>query len=248
MGTLLTGANAVVDEILSYQKVNKLKNHFYAATGPADATSGVIWIDSDDDKAYLYDGAAWDEILTVNSVITGTGSLVRANAPTGIGQWVIPTIDLTGGQIAFPAGAVPSADPNTIDEYEEGTWTPIVIFGGASVDVAYHADTAGYYTRVGNAVTTTGRLRLTNKGTSVGAAAIGGLPFTVTNNTAAQAGLALGYLTGISFADFPQGAVTRGSTQVELFETTNGGALSTLRDVNFTNASRVDLGFIYRAG
>ena len=47
------------------QKVNKLKNHFYAAAAPADVTAGVIWIDSDDDKVYRYDGAAWSQFYTV---------------------------------------------------------------------------------------------------------------------------------------------------------------------------------------
>lgn len=62
MGTLATGANAVVDEILSYQKVNLLKNHFYAAAGPADATAGVIWMDSDDGVVYKRYAAAWDVV------------------------------------------------------------------------------------------------------------------------------------------------------------------------------------------
>lgn len=59
MADLLTGADAVVDEIFSYQKVNKLKNHYYGAVGPADATAGVIWVDSDDGKVYRFFGAAW---------------------------------------------------------------------------------------------------------------------------------------------------------------------------------------------
>lgn len=62
MGTLLTAADAVVDEILSYQKVNKLKNHYYGAAGPVDAVAGVIWVDSDDGKVYRFYGAAWIEI------------------------------------------------------------------------------------------------------------------------------------------------------------------------------------------
>jgi len=34
----------------------------------------------------------------------------------------VGTIDLVGGQIAFPSTPVPSADPNTLDDYEEGTY------------------------------------------------------------------------------------------------------------------------------
>ncbi len=39
--------------------------------------------------------------------------------------------------IKFPATQVSSADVNQLDDYEEGTWTPATMFGGAAVDVAY---------------------------------------------------------------------------------------------------------------
>jgi hypothetical protein len=37
-------------------------------------------------------------------------------------------------------------------DYEEGTWTPGITFGGASAGVTY-TSTQGYYTKVGNVVT-----------------------------------------------------------------------------------------------
>lgn len=43
-------------------------------------------------------------------------------------------ISANGGQIKFPATQAPSADPNTLDDYEEGTWTPAFsISGGGSM-------------------------------------------------------------------------------------------------------------------
>ena len=44
--------------------------------------------------------------------------------PTFTGQATIPTINLTGGQITFPATQSASSDANTLDDYEEGNWTP----------------------------------------------------------------------------------------------------------------------------
>ncbi len=54
-----------------------------------------------------------------------------------------------------------------------------ISFGGAAVGVTYDAgETKGKYTKIGDRVLFTLRLLLTNKGSSVGSAKMGGLPFT----------------------------------------------------------------------
>jgi len=59
-------------------------------------------------------------------------------------------IDLFGGQITFPATQNASSNANTLDDYEEGTWTPTVTGqgGGALTLTAYPAQ----YTKIGNIV------------------------------------------------------------------------------------------------
>jgi len=97
--------------------------------------------------------------------------------PTMTGQATIPTINLTGGQITFPATQSASSDANTLDDYEEGTWSPKVTFGGS--DSSGQTGTfAGFYTKTGNQVFATALINLTNKGSATGAMGIGGLPFT----------------------------------------------------------------------
>ena len=56
-------------------------------------------------------------------------------------------LTLTDGQIAFPATQNPSADAHTLDDYEEGTWTPSV--GGN----ATYTQRTGTYTKKGNEIT-----------------------------------------------------------------------------------------------
>jgi len=60
------------------------------------------------------------------------------------------TLSVSQGQIAFPATQNPSADVNTLDDYEEGTWTATV------ADAATGGNTsttgAGTYTKIGNQV------------------------------------------------------------------------------------------------
>ncbi|GEM_PF-4666150 len=59
---------------------------------------------------------------------------------------------------------------------EEGVWTPELRFGGNSVGIAY-SQRSGRYRRIGKFVYWEAQFSLTSKGTSVGQASIGGLPF-----------------------------------------------------------------------
>jgi len=75
------------------------------------------------------------------------------------------------GGIAFPAAAVAVADVNTLDDYEEGTWTPAV--GG---NATYHGQT-GFYTKIGRVVFFEGEMVINVLGTG-SVSTISGLPFT----------------------------------------------------------------------
>jgi len=100
---------------------------------------------------------------------------------TFTGQQTIPTINLTGGQITFPATQVASADANTLDDYEEGTWTPGVAYGGGSTGQVY-ANQTGSYIKIGRLVTVNANFNITNNGSSTGDATISGLPFPIATN------------------------------------------------------------------
>ena len=67
---------------------------------------------------------------------------------------------------------------NAFDDYEEGTWTPTIDFGGGTtgISIAYQQ---GAYTKVGRHVFAHGYIDLTNKGSSSGQIRFGGLPFNV---------------------------------------------------------------------
>ena len=115
-------------------------------------------------------------VLQTNSGTTALTISTAQNA-TFAAQATIPTINLTGGQITFPATQSASANANTLDDYEEGTWTPAVTFGGAAAGVTYGPFNAGKYTKVGRVVNVCGTLDLSSKGSSTGNISITGLPF-----------------------------------------------------------------------
>lgn len=87
-------------------------------------------------------------------------------------------ITLTQGRITFPASQIASSDANTLDDYEEGTFTPGIAFGGNAVGVAYTTQT-GTYTKIGNRFLIDIVITLNDKGSSTGAVTVTGLPDTV---------------------------------------------------------------------
>jgi hypothetical protein len=87
-----------------------------------------------------------------------------------------PNVPSSGIGIRFPASQIPSADANTLDDYEEGTWTPISSTGGwtFSIDDAQ-------YVKIGKQVSVWASI--TNTGSGNGSQiVIGGLPFSVPAN------------------------------------------------------------------
>ena len=66
-----------------------------------------------------------------------------------------------------------TAAANTLDDYEEGTWTPVFISGSG---ISYSVQ-SGKYTKIGNVVNCTASLTVTASSNDNSAVAIGGLPF-----------------------------------------------------------------------
>ena len=80
--------------------------------------------------------------------------------------------------ITFPATQVPSADANTLDDYEEGTWTP-ALRGGSTAGTWTFSTNQGGYTKIGNVVTVWLNIQVSSvSGSPNGSAIISGLPFT----------------------------------------------------------------------
>jgi hypothetical protein len=152
-------------------------------------------------------------------------------------------LSLNQGQIQFPATQVASANANTLDDYEEGTWTMGVSFGGASVGVTYASNT-GTYTKIGRQVTVNGLIDLSNKGSSINDARITGLPFTIGNSNANFSPPTM-LLGNITFANVYSGYGETNSTTILLLEVTALGTTTTLTNADFANNSSIMVSFTY---
>ena len=133
---------------------------------------------------------------TINNVSIGVttaaaGGFTTVKAATTIGVGATAPAS-SGAGITFPATQSASTDVNTLDDYEEGTWTPTQ-GGGLTVIGAYSS--SGSYTKIGNLVTVTGQIDgATSVAVSSGGLLAGGLPFT----TGAAPATATGGLTNVA--------------------------------------------------
>jgi hypothetical protein len=91
-------------------------------------------------------------------------------------------LSLLSGQLKFPATQIPSSDPNTLDDYEEGSFTPTLTIGGSSTGITYVVR-RGDYTKVGRLVTIQLGIKMTSIGSNTGNLAITGLPFGVLSDS-----------------------------------------------------------------
>lgn len=237
-----------------------------------DITLGYVvgsrWLDTTADKEYVClddtDGAAvWTETtqsgsaganvtlsnLTAGNVAVNTSLISDTDSTDDLGSsakyWANAYIDeVYTPAIQFPASQSASADANTLDDYEEGTWTIGISFGSGTTGITYTRNT-GYYTKIGNVVTVVGFLTLSAKGSSTGSADLTGLPFTIVNNLAGYGASALRFHT-ITFTGQFQGEGVTNATKITLSEITEDGTYSILNNTNFANNSAIILNFTYR--
>lgn len=114
-----------------------------------------------------------------------TGDLVNANL---IGAKAANISQISSDGISF--SGVPSTNTRTLDDYEEGTWTPTVTRSGG-VTLAY-TNRVGKYTKIGNRVTVDAHIvfNVTNAGT--GFWRVGNLPFVPSTTSLYRAGASTG--------------------------------------------------------
>lgn len=138
---------------------------------------------------------------------------------------VLGRIDpLAGGTgIIFPATQNPSSDPNTLDDYDEGTWTPTVI-GTSTAGTATYANQAGKYTKIGRLVFVECYLNW-SAGTGTGDLRIGGLPFAVSNVSPTYPCATIGRINNVTLTAgaVPQAYFEPGITQIVLNQSVSGG-------------------------
>jgi hypothetical protein len=148
-------------------------------------------------------------------------------------------VPASGFGIDFSATSHPAGmTSELLSDYEEGTWTPALAFGGASVGLTYNAR-AGTYTKIGRLVHCFARLSLSAKGSSAGSATISGVPFTSASGDASNgATMQPALYAGMTLVTGLSGSISASTTTINLG---NDGATETgsLTSTNFTDTTTI---------
>jgi hypothetical protein len=146
----------------------------------------------------------------------------------------VPTFD----GIKFPSTQVPSGDANTLDDYEEGSWTPSI--GGT----ATYTTQLGSYIKIGKLVALTFDITINSRGTGSQVSITGGVPFAgasgLFNGTIS---FFSGALTNVVFL----GCYLSGSTINLTTLTAAAGSVGDASTTIFQNGARVTGTIIYIA-
>jgi len=141
-----------------------------------DATSGII------SNLANTKNTTWDVDqnwgIAGNLTVSGTGTSSVAG--------LLDLSAATAGQIKFPASQNSSANANTLDDYEEGTWTPTDQSGASLSFTVYNA----VYTKVGRLVEIQAAIYYPSTVSSA-SALIGGLPFNAADGDDNTGGICL---------------------------------------------------------
>ena len=127
-----------------------------------------------------------------------------AAALAGLSTQAFSASNFTTAQgLQFPATQNPSADVNNLDDYEEGTWTPVLTFATpGDLSVTYSTQSA-IYTKIGRQVFVTCNLVTSafTHTTASGALRVTGLPFTSAGGTSNRGALDWAGITKATFTE-----------------------------------------------
>ncbi len=201
------------------------------------------------DAAY---GAGWNGVTDIgaskNSLYDEIELRAPKASPTFTGIVTAPTINLTGGQIAFPAAAVPSGDPNTIDDYEEGTFGGsgangilVSVVGTITCGVTFLCS----YEKIGSFIHTAGQLTVSGLAGQSGDTTIL-LPFTLKagkqhRTTGPIATEGVGYV-----ADYLIGRAVENTAFIQILQVVTNAAYTVLDAANISPTDELTFGINYR--
>jgi hypothetical protein len=190
------------------------KNTLPAITTTGDTNTGIFF-PAADTIAFTEGGGEAMRITSAGAMLLGTTTAGSASA----GDLVV-----NGG--VFLGG---SAAANELDDYEEGTWTPVALFANDT-----SSNQAGTYTKVGNVVTAC--FTITFSATSFGVPqGFSTLPFTSANVTGNNAGVSIGLYTGAAApSNTLTGNLLKNSSQIALNDASGVVTSDTrIRSANF---------------
>jgi hypothetical protein len=160
---------------------------------------------------------------------------------------IVTTGDISAADLTLSGGVYlgGSGSANLLDDYEEGTWTPVFSQSGATIS---YAQQVGFYTKIGRLVHVSGRIETLSWSGGSGAISISGLPFSsITTSPTVDAHTASIGVTflGWSSTNAPRtGFMVSGATAIRLYTSDSSDARSQL-DTEVTSVGDGSVGLIF---
>jgi hypothetical protein len=238
------GATACSFSVNTSGGVALARNYYLATGGTAKYvyTSAASSYVQDTDGSHKFSSApsgTADNAITFTQVLAiekdKSLALQGATSQTGIG-------------ITFNANEVTAAstNANTLDDYEEGTWTPEFSGTDGSITITYSTQ-LGYYTKIGNIVKLTFNITASSAvtaGPTTGTLRIKSLPFTSRNNSGNNAdSVAIGYVDNLTAygtaTDTLTALVIENSTVINFYNCTNAAVGTSPSPAALKNGSNI---------
>jgi hypothetical protein len=207
------------------------------------------------DKGLYFTGAdapAQFDLTAAGRALVDDLTTAAQRTTLGLGTGDSPTftaLTLSNGQLVFPAVQVASANANTLDDYEEGTWTPDFSFTTPGNLAKTYSTQVGWYLKVGGLVAVSFDLITSafTHTTASGAIFIDGLPFTASASIS-WGPIALG---GWTMAGYTAAAlfVASGGTSAGIATMGSGAGIAQPTTAHFPSGGTVNLrgAVVYRA-
>lgn len=166
------------------------------------------------------------------------------------GDSQLDSLKLTTGKLAFLVTQAATADPNTLDDYEEGTWT-LTITADTTAGTPTYSVQSGTYRKLGRWVKISGTVTFTGGTLPTGSFVnIAGLPFLSNNGDAAHLtpiSLIPSNLTGGTAGRIAMAHIADALTQINLIEVDQDGQpFSSLVMARLTSTTSFEVSGEYR--
>lgn len=159
--------------------------------------------------------------------VNGSGAFALTTSPT----FVTPVLGAASATSINFGGTA-------LSTYVEGTFTPVLNFGGVNTGITY-AVQLGAYVQIGKVVHVTISITLTSKGAAAGTATISGFPVAA-RNTANLSQVFPIYCDSLTYTSSPIGAsLTANSTAATLISMLSANPIQVISNTAFSNTSTI---------
>lgn len=167
--------------------------------------------------------------LTLPSTSATLATLTTPSFATTIGVGGA-TASASGSGISFPASRSASTDANTLDDFEEGTWTPTCSSSSGTITTV--GSVGGTYQIVGSRINVQGFATITTNGTGSGVNILGGLPTNPSSNV-----VGYGNENSVTYKALAVLKYTTSALNVAFYDHTYAGANNALLSVGYIDTA-----------